>query len=373
MFKLQIMKIIWFSEIKWHYLKTRKQQILSKFPDTDEIYFIEPLSSYLNNNFKYKNDAHIRFISIPQFQVPLNNFLSFLTNNLIFYYLMTLITRIYTFFFIKIDPDIVVISNVYWSWILRKYRAHNKKIIYDCNDNPLAFPKTKKFKKKFFIETLDLSHRVIIPSKSYKKFIPQEFHKKIISIPNGVDCSMFINTKDFFLDKVNPSKPVVMYIGAIDDWFDIDLVEETSKQLPNYQIIIVGPSSRSMKSRLISASSNILYFPTIPHDEIPYYLGIANVCIIPFVKNDLTSCILPNKIFEYSAAGKRTVLTNFNPDLKEFKDYIDITQNRQEFIDKIIKNCKLQSTSRELIEFSKKYDWVEISSKYRRVLSNFLF
>ena len=38
------MIIYWFSEIKWDYLKTRKQQILSLFPKSDIIYFIEPIS-----------------------------------------------------------------------------------------------------------------------------------------------------------------------------------------------------------------------------------------------------------------------------------------------------------------------------------------
>ena len=35
------MKIIWFSEIKWSYLRTRKQHILANFDDSDEILFKE--------------------------------------------------------------------------------------------------------------------------------------------------------------------------------------------------------------------------------------------------------------------------------------------------------------------------------------------
>ena len=368
------MKIIWLSEIKWSYLKTRKQQILSKFPDTDKIYFIEPISSYLKNNYTFEIDGNVSFISVPQFQVPKNNFLSFLTNNLVFYYLMKLLTQIYTFFFIKINPDIVIVSNVYWSWLVCKYRSKNKKIIYDCNDNPLAFPKTKKFKRRLFISTLKNSHRIITPSNSYKKFIPKEFHKKIISISNGVDFNLFkTNTKKITSKKVNNSKPIVMYIGAIDEWFDINLIEKSSKKLPDYQFIVIGPASKSIKRKLINSNKNISYFPAIKHEDIPSYLNIATVCIIPFIKNDLTNCILPNKIFEYSAAGKKTILTNFNSDLKEFKTYIDIANNEDEFIEKIKKHCSDPTNSKELIEFSKKYDWLEISKRYRKVLTDFLF
>ena len=86
------MKIIWFSEIKWSYLRTRKQHILANFNDSDEILFIgtgdglaiideatestsiirfweapNPFSVYPNpffiNDFNQINDnGHVRFI-----------------------------------------------------------------------------------------------------------------------------------------------------------------------------------------------------------------------------------------------------------------------------------------------------------------------
>ena len=62
------MKIIWFSEIKWSYLRTRKQHILSNFKDNDEILFVEPLSFNLKNNFNISIEKNIKYITIPQMQ-----------------------------------------------------------------------------------------------------------------------------------------------------------------------------------------------------------------------------------------------------------------------------------------------------------------
>ena len=62
------MKIIWFSEIKWSYLRTRKQHILSNFKDNDEILFVEPLSFNLKNNFNISIEKNIKYITIPQIQ-----------------------------------------------------------------------------------------------------------------------------------------------------------------------------------------------------------------------------------------------------------------------------------------------------------------
>ena len=38
------MNIIWFSEIRWDYLFTRKQHILSLFPKKDNILFVQPFN-----------------------------------------------------------------------------------------------------------------------------------------------------------------------------------------------------------------------------------------------------------------------------------------------------------------------------------------
>ena len=55
------MKLIWFSEIKWSYLKTRKQHLLSHFNDNDEILYIEPISLNFNNNFTLSTKKNIKY------------------------------------------------------------------------------------------------------------------------------------------------------------------------------------------------------------------------------------------------------------------------------------------------------------------------
>ena len=62
------MKIIWFSEIKWSYLRTRKQHILANFDDSDEILFIEPVSFNLKNKFNISIEKNINYVTIPQLQ-----------------------------------------------------------------------------------------------------------------------------------------------------------------------------------------------------------------------------------------------------------------------------------------------------------------
>ena len=78
------MKIIWFSEIKWSYLKTRKQHILSNFDNSDEILFVEPLSFNLKNKFNISIEKNIKYVTIPQVQNSDIIFINYLINFLSF-------------------------------------------------------------------------------------------------------------------------------------------------------------------------------------------------------------------------------------------------------------------------------------------------
>ena len=82
------MKIIWFSEIKWSYLRTRKQHILSNFKDSDEILFVEPISFNLKNNFNISIEKNIKYITIPQIQNSDVGFINIFLNFFLMKYIL---------------------------------------------------------------------------------------------------------------------------------------------------------------------------------------------------------------------------------------------------------------------------------------------
>ena len=187
------MKIIWFSEIKWSYLRTRKQHILSNFKDNDEILFVEPLSFNLKNNFNISIEKNIKYITIPQIQNSDVKLFNVLLNLLPAKFILRKIGKHLVQKLLNdtnFKPDKLIISNVYWiDSLIELNKKLNIEIIYDCNDNPLAFPNSKN-KLNYFTKTLKYSDKVIIPFDSYKNFIPKKFHNKIKVISNGVDSKL---------------------------------------------------------------------------------------------------------------------------------------------------------------------------------------
>ena len=364
------MNIIWLSEIKWNYLKTRKQQIISRFPDDSSILFIEPISKKLSNNYYPIEYSHVKAVTIPQLRSVRNR----LSNKILSYLFIrriinALATIWFKFFFHKIinNANCIITSNVYWSPLIKTYKIKYPElpIIYDCNDNPLAFPGTPNYKKEYFIETLSLVNKIIIPHVSYRNFIPNKFHSKIEIITNGVDFELFQKINKPIEKVKNIKKPIIIYIGAISEWFDFDLTEHLLNN-SSYNFILIGPVSTNAIKRLdeLSKHNRLHYFNAINHEEIPHYLFEANVCIIPFIKNELTESVLPNKLFEYSAAGKPSVMTNFNAYLSEFSDYVSITSEKDKFLNEIKKQIENPQSGEKLKEFAMSFDWGMISIEY---------
>ena len=364
------MNIIWFSEIKWDYLKTRKQQILSRFPESSSIYFFEPISKVLPNHYSSRNFDHVKAVTIPQIRtvsgVIINTLLSFSFIRTIINALAGLWFKIY--FSGKVDTtDIIITSNVFWAKTIRRLKENNPNIpiIYDCNDNPLAFPGSPEYTKYYFLETLNLADKIIIPHTSYINFIPENFRSEVAIIANGVDYELFQKSVITPQTLKKIKKPIIMYIGAISDWFDFQIIRNAAENT-GYNFVLIGPVSLSMKAEinLLTVNERITYLDSIAHEQIPNYLSKADLCIIPFVKNKLTESVLPNKMFEYAAAGKSCVMTEFNPSLKEFSDHVSIASNTEGFISEINQRINTVTPSDRMKSFAKKYDWSMISKKY---------
>ena len=371
------MKIIWFSEIKWSYLRTRKQHILSNFKDNDEILFVEPLSFNLKNNFNISIEKNIKYITIPQiqnsdvklFNVLLNLFPAKFILRKIGNYLVQKLLNDTNF-----KPDKLIISNVYWiDSLIELNKKLNIEIIYDCNDNPLAFPNSKD-KLNYFTKTLKYSDKVIIPFDSYKNFIPTKFHNKIKVISNGVDSKLlsFKPNNDIInnLKKDKLNEKIVMYIGSIDTRLDYKLLQNVISDLPDMKFIFIGNVKRQVVNifNKIRSYKNVNYLSSINYSDIGKYLNYADVCIIPFQKNELSRYILPNKLFEYSLMKKPIVMTDFNIDLKNLNENFIIASSHFEFSKLIIDQIKNPQKLEELKLFAKNYEWSKISSEFRNFI-----
>lgn len=255
------------------------------------------------------------------------------------------------------DPRIII-QHPYWCELYRLIESDKK--IYDCLD---LYREMKAHRgidlERLESDLVNISDETVVTSKMISKALG--INERGIVIKNGCEPEKFF--------KVEPrqivNRPIIGYVGAISDWFDIDLVIELARNKPDWEFQIIGAlENKEIKNSL--SLSNIKTFGEIPHTELPRLLKNFDVGIIPFKVNTLTQAVNPVKLYEYLAAGLPVVCTNLaevwnlgHLDVMSSKSSIDFLENVEKAL--IVANDPQKVILRQ--------DWAKLNSWEARAKS----
>jgi glycosyltransferase involved in cell wall biosynthesis len=198
-------------------------------------------------------------------------------------------------------------------------------VIYDCIDDKLAFSNVPKWMKIYLDILIEKSHLIFVTSSNLYRKIAEKRKDNVYLIGNGVDVALF---KKAMTDIATPEdvkevkKPIVGYIGAIDEWLDFDLIKTIATVYHDILIVLLGPVLPKAKKEVnvLEKFNNIFFVGKKSYDMLPEYLKAFDVCIIPFKINKLTVSANPVKLYEYLASGKNVVSTAL-PERKIYEKY----------------------------------------------------
>jgi uncharacterized SAM-binding protein YcdF (DUF218 family) len=190
-----------------------------------------------------------------------------------------------------------------------------------------------KIEKLFFKES-DITFVI----SNNLKIKASKFSKSVFFLPAGVELNKF-NIKKIKKKIPKSGKPMIGYIGAITDVFDIDLLEFISKQNPNLNFILIGRVYVNVTK--LKKIKNIFFLGEINHSKLPAYLKGFDVGIIPYKVNNFTNSVYSCKLNEYLSMGLPVVSTNLKETKiynKNHKNIISIAKNYSKFSEKINEN-----------------------------------
>ena len=210
------------------------------------------------------------------------------------------------------------------------------------------------------IKIADAVDVVIYTAKNLKeKYTEIKDKTKMKYVPNGIDLEFFKSSNKTLPRELQEiPEPRVIYVGAIHDWFDTDLVYYCAKNLPHYSFVIIGPEQKDLS--LLKKLENIHILGAISYAKIPAFLYNCQVGIIPFrLDMDLVHSISPLKLYEYSAAGLYTVATKWR-ELEQLNSPALLADSKEDFAACIKKAVALrQIGGSEIVKFAKDNDWEE--------------
>lgn len=160
---------------------------------------------------------------------------------------------------------------------------------------------------------------ILVNSPAYGQYIEQKgvSKEKISFIPYGTDIDMFSPGVDGSEIRnrygINDNF-VILYSGALGQANDIYTIIRAAQRLnsqPVIKFILFGDGKERKKLEAEVKNSNlenIIFAGALPKKEMPAVLAAADVCLAILQDIPMFRTTYPNKVFDYMAAGKATVL-----------------------------------------------------------------
>ena len=208
--------------------------------------------------------------------------------------------------------------------------------IYYCSDNHELASKNKFFGnyERMVVENSDLV--MVTAEKLYQKF--KYLNKKILKMPAGVELEKFDFKKKYSIpiDLKKVPKPIVGYIGGLNEKFDLELFSNIVKYNKNYSFVLIGAEDGDKfdEEKILNQYKNVFILGKKHHSELPNYISKFDCGIIPYKINKFTDTVYPSKLNELLAMSKPIVSTNFYEISyfnKENSNLIGVAKNLSQF------------------------------------------
>jgi len=248
--------------------------------------------------------------------------------------------------------------------------------IYYIGDNHSLIAKNINFELSEKIVSKNSDAIFSTSQKLLEKYI--KMNSKTFKFPAGVEIEKFkVNKKILnknFLKKIK--KPIVGFVGSLNEKIDTELVEKITSDLNNYHFVFIGENDENrFDLKKLSAKKNISFIGKKKHSELKNYMKDFDCAIIPYVKNEFTDAVYPSKLNEYLAMGLPVVSTDFYEMKfynKENKNIISTARSSKEFVSfikkSIAENKKEHKKIRKKIAFNN--SWKMRFNKIEKVINN---
>jgi glycosyltransferase involved in cell wall biosynthesis len=235
--------------------------------------------------------------------------------------------------------------------------------LFEYIDNVFGFTTIPAHVRAQWIRTLQEVDAVTVSSPALARQVEPIRRSNVHVVGNGVEYARFAENTDLPRPPDLPTgPPIVAYTGAVYPWLDYRLLQEVCSQCADVNFVFVGSvhPEIAVQVQALVRLGNVHVLGARPYASIPAYLRHADVCIIPFQKNELTKYVNPVKLYEYCAAGKPCVVTDFSEDVLAAREQIVVATSQEEFLRGVRESLKLSKdrSRRSLLQsFARQHDW----------------
>jgi GT2 family glycosyltransferase/glycosyltransferase involved in cell wall biosynthesis len=245
----------------------------------------------------------------------------------------------------------------YWRQVAMALRQrHPTRVLYDCMDDWETFHNIGQFNKEeeaALVRECDVL--VVSAERLRRKYLDRGLSPLLVR--NAADFDFFNKEGEVSGKLEGIPRPIVGYFGAVAEWMDLDLVYDVARSRPNYSFVLAGGVFDRDVARF-NALPNVTFLGQLDYQEMPNLLAGFDVCVIPFLLNEVTNATDPVKLYEYLSQGKPVVATKLS-ELAICEDLVYLAGEYADFarqIDQAISETG-QELERRRIEFAQANTW----------------
>ena len=330
--------IIYFGPEPWHGLWRNRHQLMSRFARHNTVWYVEPptILRHLFSGRKHRtrltsqDPSGVRVFHSPWW-LPIIGRPPFARITLgIYFFVLGMLTRGHG------SRPIVWVSRP--DMLPTAKRFSDALVIYHVVDEYSGYGTASLQRRKKIISTecdlLRLVDAAIVVTPSLQKS-KSPYNASTFLVANAVDYEAYAKPPGSVPVEIERlPRPVIGYSGLIASRLDLKMLAQAAAMRTNWSFVFVGAvNDTQCETEMASLKQlgNVHFLGEQTVKDIPDYVKQFDVCTIPYLTNLRAAHASPLKLYEYTAAGKPVVATNFAA-AQEFGGHIELCDDVESFV-----------------------------------------
>ena len=336
-------QIVCLATSPWYPIPTRKQQVMSRIPDAQILYF-DPSITYIaplkDKQARPKLLAYrkageevqpgLTVYALPPVLPFFNKFrwINKLNQRRIARYIRKRMAQ-----HGMADPLLWVYSPVTVDCV--DHIPHSA-LVYDCVDRHSAYGglMNPALVDAMEMELAGKCDQVFATAKRLAERL-ETANPHTAFIPNGANFERFVQAaqpQPCPEDLKDIPRPIFGFVGALQDCIEYRYVEQAAAAHPEWSFVFIGREVAGVDISHLHARPNCHFLGLKPNEQLPAYISQFDACLNLFAANDLSKDVSPLKFYEYLATGKPIVSTPQPDQVLQYESLIHVAATAEEFI-----------------------------------------
>jgi glycosyltransferase involved in cell wall biosynthesis len=201
--------------------------------------------------------------------------------------------------------------------------------VYDCMDDLTAVPLVDPSIGRTEAELVNRVDVVVTASEELRR-LKAGLGPHMVVIGQGVDPAHFAGPTICPPELSRLPRPLLLFVGGVDDRLDFELVEAVARRRPDWSILLLGPELYVRAAQHLD-SPNVHRLGRRSFGDLPAYVQAADVCLVPYRDTAWARACNPVKVLEYLAAGRPVVSTDV-PAVRAYEPFVRIACDPDSFV-----------------------------------------